>query len=143
MYIIEWRRETFERTISGKSWKRNPVEVEVEYITEKWHEIKTSEEELRFWRAFGGCRAERNYTPCGYLVTNMTRTRPDGEVKVRESFKHIEMREADRAAGFRERSIARRAERLSITAENGRVLYRFSTDEEFCIWDATSKKWVN
>lgn len=142
MYIIEWTREHYTRTDSGKSWKSKPYEVEVQHLSQAKYETMTSDREIRFWKGIGGCRVSRNYTPIGYVVTSMTMTSPSGSEKTYETFRFVEI-DPNYSAGWRERNIARSAEWVTKYEEAGRELIKFEHEEEFCIWDETNKVWVN
>lgn len=87
---------TFERTVrkysrteSGKSWKKNADSFTVETVNRQFYENATSPETLRFFNGFmgGSCRAERTYTPYGYVPVRVTLVNPSRTEKTVETWR--------------------------------------------------------
>lgn len=77
----------FERTESGKSWKAKPRETTANEITTE--EYTNYVRSVDFMNGFfgGTCRAEKNYTYCGYIPVKITLVNPSRTEKHVEYFK--------------------------------------------------------
>lgn len=73
-YTIIQTRDIFDRTESGKSWKRRPSTHEVEEI--KAEQYLTTVRQI--WR---GDRVEYGYTYAGYIPVKLSNTSPNGAQK--------------------------------------------------------------
>ena len=85
-YKITLTTERYEKTSSGKSWKKNPVETDEEVISpEEFENIISG---ISFSRSLGGFeRVTKGYTIAGYIPKQVTSISPDKEVKIVRSFK--------------------------------------------------------
>ena len=85
-YKITLTTERYEKTSSGKSWKKNPVETTKEVISpEEFENIISG---ISFSRSLGGFeRVTKGYTIAGYIPKQVTSISPDKEVKIVRSFK--------------------------------------------------------
>ena len=85
-YKITLTTERYERTSSGKSWKKNPVETNKEVISpEEFENIISG---ISFSRSLGGSeRVTKGYTIAGYIPVELNSISPDKEVKIVRSFK--------------------------------------------------------
>ena len=85
-YKITLTTERYERTSSGKSWKKNPVETNEEVITPKKFELIISS--IPFFRDLGGSeRVTKGYTIAGYIPVELSSISPDKETKIVRKFK--------------------------------------------------------
>ena len=76
----------YERTSSGKSWKKNPVETDEEIITPKKFELIISS--IPFFRDLGGSeRVTKGYTIAGYIPVELSSISPERKTKIVRSFK--------------------------------------------------------
>ena len=85
-YKITLTTERYERTSSGKSWKKNPVESNKSIInSENFKNIISS---IPFFRNLGGSeRVTKGYTIAGYIPVELTSISPDKETKIVRKFK--------------------------------------------------------
>lgn len=94
MYVLTIVTETYSRTASGKSWRTQPDDTITETFPwdrrdangnrhgEDMHRNITADDTLTFFRGLGGSeRAERSYTPVGYIITRLTSSNPDRTVR--------------------------------------------------------------
>ena len=85
-YKITLITKKYERTSSGKSWKKNPVETEEEVISPKKFELIISS--IPFFRDLGGSeRVTKGYTVAGYIPVELSSISPSRETKIVRSFK--------------------------------------------------------
>ena len=85
-YKITLTTKRYERTSSGKSWKKNPVETNEEVITPKKFELIISS--IPFFRDLGGSeRVTKGYTIAGYIPVELSSISPSRETKIVRSFK--------------------------------------------------------
>ena len=85
-YKITLTTERYERTSSGKSWKKNPVETNEEVISPKKFELIISS--IPFFRDLGGSeRVTKGYTVAGYIPVELSSISPSRETKIVRSFK--------------------------------------------------------
>ena len=85
-YKITLITKRYERTSSGKSWKKNPVETNEEVISpEEFENIISG---ISFSRSLGGFeRVTKGYTIAGYIPKQVTSISPDKETKIIRRFK--------------------------------------------------------
>ena len=85
-YKITLTTERYERTSSGKSWKKNPVESNESIInSENFKNIITS---IPFFRGLGGSeKVTKGYTIAGYIPVELSSISPSRETKIVRSFK--------------------------------------------------------
>ena len=85
-YKIILTTERYEKTSSGKSWKKNPVKTNEEVISpEEFENIISG---ISFSRSLGGSeKVTKGYTIAGYIPKQVTSISPDKEVKIVRSFK--------------------------------------------------------
>ena len=85
-YKITLTTERYERTISGKSWKKNPVESNKSIInSENFKNIISS---IPFFRNLGGFeRVTKGYTIAGYIPVELSSISPHKETKIVRKFK--------------------------------------------------------
>ena len=85
-YKITLITERYERTSSGKSWKKNPVEINKSIInSENFKNIISS---IPFFRNLGGSeRVTKGYTIAGYIPVELSSISPDKETKIVRRFK--------------------------------------------------------
>ena len=85
-YKITLITKKYERTSSGKSWRKNPVETNEEIITPKKFELIISS--IPFFRDLGGSeRVTKGYTVAGYIPVELSSISPSRETKIVRSFK--------------------------------------------------------
>ena len=85
-YKITLITKKYEKTSSGKSWRKNPVETNEEVITPKKFELIISS--LPFFRDLGGSeRVTKGYTIAGYIPVEVSSISPSRETKIVRSFK--------------------------------------------------------
>ena len=85
-YKITLITKKYEKTSSGKSWRKNPVETNEEVITPKKFELIISS--LPFFRDLGGSeRVTKGYTIAGYIPVELSSISPSRETKIVRSFK--------------------------------------------------------
>ena len=85
-YKITLITKKYERTSSGKSWKKNPVETDEEIISPKKFELIISS--IPFFRDLGGSeRVTKGYTIAGYIPVELSSISPSKETKIVRSFK--------------------------------------------------------
>ena len=85
-YKITLITKKYERTSSGKSWKKNPVETDEEVISPKKFELIISS--IPFFRDLGGSeRVTKGYTIAGYIPVELSSISPSRETKIVRSFK--------------------------------------------------------
>ena len=85
-YKITLTTKKYERTSSGKSWKKNPVETNEEVISPKKFELIISS--IPFFRDLGGSeRVTKGYTVAGYIPVELSSISPNKETKIVRSFK--------------------------------------------------------
>ena len=85
-YRITLITERYERTSSGKSWKKNPVESNESIInSENFKNIISS---IPFFRNLGGFeRVTKGYTIAGYIPVELSSISPERKTKIVRSFK--------------------------------------------------------
>ena len=85
-YKITLTTKKYEKTSSGKSWKKNPVETDEEVISvEQFKNIIGS---IPFFRNLGGSeRVTQGYTIAGYIPVELSSISPSRETKIVRSFK--------------------------------------------------------
>ena len=85
-YKITLTTKRYEKTSSGKSWKKNPVETNEEVISpEEFENIISG---ISFSRSLGGFeRITKGYTIAGYIPKQVTSISPDKETKIIRKFK--------------------------------------------------------
>ena len=85
-YKIILTTERYEKTSSGKSWKKNPVETNEEVIRPKKFELIISS--IPFFRDLGGSeRVTKGYTVAGHIPVELSSISPSRETKIVRSFK--------------------------------------------------------
>lgn len=83
-------KETYERTESGKSWKKQPVEVERKEVNEEYYNNIFNKSTLSFFRGLGGTeRVTKGYTIEGYIPVQLTSISPEKETKIIRKFTPI------------------------------------------------------
>ena len=90
-YKITMIETTFEKTESGKSWRKKPInEVTKEIQFEEYFNYLSS---VEFFKNLGGYeRVEKFYTYAGYIPCRLTSISPNKETKIIRVFK-IERKE--------------------------------------------------
>ena len=85
-YKITLITKKYERTSSGKSWKKNPVETNEEVISPE--EFENIIRGISFSRSLGGSeKVTKGYTIAGYIPKQLTSISPDKETKIIRKFK--------------------------------------------------------
>ena len=85
-YKITLITKKYERTSSGKSWKKNPVETDEEVISPKKFELIISS--IPFFKNLGGSeRVTKGYTVAGYIPVELSSISPERKTKIVRSFK--------------------------------------------------------
>ena len=85
-YKIKLITKRYEKTSSGKSWKKNPVEINEEVISPKKFELIISS--IPFFRDLGGSeRVTKGYTIAGYIPVELSSISPSRETKIIRTFK--------------------------------------------------------
>jgi hypothetical protein len=77
------RRVEYNKTESGKSWRRILGE-RSEVVTPEFY--TNFVQSIPFFNRLGTCRAQYNYTVAGYLPTVITSVSPDKTVKYQDCF---------------------------------------------------------
>ena len=85
-YKIILTVERYEKTSSGKSWKKNPVKTNEEVISpEEFENIISG---ISFSRSLGGSeKVTKGYTIAGYIPVELSSISPDKETKIVRKFK--------------------------------------------------------
>ena len=85
-YKITLTTERYETTSSGKSSKKNPVEINKSIInSENFKNIISS---IPFFRNLGGFeRVTKGYTIAGYIPVELSSISPDKKIKIVRKFK--------------------------------------------------------
>ena len=78
---ITMTQETYEK-LGRKNFPRKATETETQEINARQLACYLSS------ISFFGDRVERNYTPAGYIVTKLTCTSPDKEIKIIRKFRY-------------------------------------------------------
>jgi hypothetical protein len=75
--IITHIKEIYHKTSSGKSWKSKPDTTETTTATAEFYTNYVNS--IPFFNGFmgGTCRAEKSYTPAGYIPVKITTISPD------------------------------------------------------------------
>ena len=90
-YTITMIEERYEKTASGKSWKKNPVSIEEREIL--FVEYFNYLSGVEFFRNLGGYeKVEKSYTHKGHIPTRLTSISPNKDTKVVRKFK-LEIKE--------------------------------------------------
>ena len=85
-YKITLITKKYERTSSGKSWKKNPVETNEEVISPKKFELIISS--IPVFRDLGGSeRVTKGYTIAGYIPVELSSISPEKKTKIVRTFK--------------------------------------------------------
>ena len=85
-YKITLTTKRYEKTSSGKSWKKNSVETNEEVISPKKFELIISS--IPFFRDLGGSeRVTKGYTIVGCIPVELSSISPSRETKIVRSFK--------------------------------------------------------
>ena len=85
-YRIILITERYERTSSGKSWKKNPVEINKSIINSE--NLKNIISSIPFFRNLGGSeRVTKGYTIAGFIPVELSSISPDKETKIVRKFK--------------------------------------------------------
>lgn len=114
-YVILCKKETFLRTDSGKSWKKNPEEVKrMVWTPENYNN------NLSFVPVFGD-RVEWGYTMAGYLPVKITSTRPDGGKKSVFSIEFLYKPDMVKNAGWLENEVISNAKTYEINFQKTRI----------------------
>ena len=85
-YKITLITNRYERTSSGKSWKKNPVEINKSIINSE--NLKNIISSIPFFRNLGGSeRVTKGYTIAGFIPVELSSISPDKETKIVRKFK--------------------------------------------------------
>ena len=85
-YKITLTEIRYEKTVSGKSWKKNPISEEVTEI--KFENYFNYISSVEFFKNIGGYeRVEKAYTTIGYIPIQITSISPNKDTKVVRKFK--------------------------------------------------------
>lgn len=130
-FVILHTRKTFKRTASGKSWKTKPNETTHDIIcAEHYQNYVTS---IPFFNNFGdgaSCRASKEYTCAGYLVTQISSISPFHEKRVIDNFQFIDRWKMENKAGYREKEILKNATMWKpFKTNNGRHCIELITED--------------
>ena len=89
--IYTQTKTSYERTESGKSWKKQPYEVTSQIITRRQYDLRTNAETAKAFRRAGSRseRLESSYTFHGYIVTKATTINPSRDNKAVREFKPL------------------------------------------------------
>ena len=85
--VITFKKQTFSRTDSGKSWKKNADTVETETVSNEFYSNYINS--VSFFNNFGGfasCRAYYGYTYAGYIPVYVSTVSYDGKTKIKARF---------------------------------------------------------
>lgn len=87
--VITMTRTEYERTDSGKSWARKPVDTETATVSaENYYNCVDA---IPFFRNLGGTeRVERGYTAFGYIPVRLTSVSPDRKRKIVREWRFAE-----------------------------------------------------
>ena len=153
-YLILRTLTEYERTESGKSWRKTPVSIVREVIPPEYYTNYISS--IPFFNNWGdgaSCRAKCEYTCAGYLPTQVVTIGPNHCKKIIAEFKFVNKRDMEERAGWREKTVIEKAERWSmeIYADlrrhmNGRRITLMTDDSGVtasATWDTGRKEWVD
>lgn len=86
-YNIIMLTNEYSPTKSGKGFKKKPDTTEKKRITPEYYRNITEPKSLQFFRRLGGTeRAERTYTPMGYVITRLLSTSPGKRYRIERIF---------------------------------------------------------
>lgn len=85
-YTITMIEKRYEKTTSGKSWRKNAIEeIEKEIKFDEYFNYLSS---VEFFKNLGGYeRIEKGYTIAGYIPTKLTSISPNKDIKIIRQFK--------------------------------------------------------
>ena len=152
-YIILRTIKTYERTDSGKSWKKNPSEVEQDIQSPEFYtNYITSIPFFNNWGDGAYCRGHYTYTIAGYLPTTVITVSPFQTVKKVAEFRFIYRPDLEESAGWREQEVLKNATEFNVeTYQKDYGVHRrieFINPKESGVthsatWDTYGRKWVN
>lgn len=129
-YLIFRTIETYSRTLSGKSWKSKPDEIENEIVKPEYYtNYITSIPFFNNWGDGAYCRAAWSYNAPGYLPTTVTTVSPYRETKKIAKFWFFNKETLLLNAGWREKEIVEKAKRFSMEYVNGVKMIHFYTKD--------------
>lgn len=153
-YLILRTLTEYERTESGKSWRKTPVSVVREVIPSEYYTNYISS--IPFFNNWGdgaSCRAKCEYTCAGYLPTHVVTIGPNHCKRIIAEFEFVSKGQMIAEAGWREKTVIEKAERWSmeIYADlrrhmNGRRITLMTDDSGVtasATWDTGRKEWVD
>lgn len=111
-FIILEKTEIYEPTVSGRYFKKSPVQVERTVISAKNYYYKVDTNTIKFfnWRDINASmRAYKNYTVAGYVTTRITTIAPHRAYRRVESYEILNKAPMIESAGYREIDILNRA----------------------------------
>ena len=80
-------KETYVKTESGKSWKKQPAEVERIEVDEEYYNNIFNKSTLEFFKGLGGTeRITKGYTIEGYIPVQLTSISPCKDTKIIRRF---------------------------------------------------------
>ena len=85
---VQMTTKTYSKTESGKSWKKNPDDVEEKELSEEHYKNMISDDTCKFFRRLGGSETiTRSYTYYGYLPVESISCNPDRSIRKVRVFK--------------------------------------------------------
>lgn len=148
--LITRVHKEYERTDSGKSWKKQPTEEHAHPVTVEFYNRFINS--IPFFNNWGSCKASHTYTEVGYIPTEIISISPDKNTKMVDRFEFTEfpMYKALSAAGYREKEVLENYKTFTIEYVSGRKLFHFYCmdpetpcgQNDAAVYDATYNKWV-
>lgn len=121
-YLILCNEKRYSRTESGKNWKRNPdIEERIVYRAEQYENCVTAVQWFRDMFGSTHERVEWGYTGAGYIPVQITSISPDCTEKVVRFFEFVYLPDMERAAGWRENEIIKKAHKYTAELYKGRA----------------------
>lgn len=137
-YIALKTVEIFERTDSGKSWKKNPVKVYRWIIDHNTYNDMVNDA-VRYKYRIG-----RSYTYAGYVPTTITTV--ESNTKVLDSFVILYKPYLFETAGYREKDIVERAVIFEHDVKNDTYTFYTSADDsghrDGCEYSFKLNRWI-
>lgn len=142
-YLIFRTIEKYSRTVSGKSWKSKPDEIENEIISPEYYQNYITS--IPFFNNFGYgayCRAAFSYNEPGYLPTTVITVSPFQDTKIIAQFWFFRKDTLLLNAGYREREIIEKADHFRVEYVDGaKMIYFYTGENESGIFDTKRKIW--
>ena len=121
-FLILCNEKRYSRTASGKNWKQNfDTEKRIVYRAEQYENCVTAVQWFRNMFGSPHERVEWGYTSAGYIPVKITSISPDSTEKVVRFFEFVYLADMERAAGWRENEIIKKAQKYTVELYKGRA----------------------